>query len=329
MKLHRRRFSYLAAGAVALPAASRLARAQTYPTRPITIIVPFPAGGPIDVLPRILAERMSVSLGQSIVIENVAGAGGSIGIGRVARAAPDGYTIASGGWGTNVINGAIYNLTYDVRTDFEPVALLPGTTLLLGAKSALPAKDLKELVPWLKANQDKVLVATAGIGTASHFGGLLLQNLTGTRLQLVNYRGGPPALQDLLGGQVDLFCNQAALFLPYLRDGKIKFYAVLAKSRLTQAPDIPTVDEAGLPGLYVSVWNGFWVPKGTPRPVIAKLNAAVVDTLADPVIRKRLIDLAFEIPPPDQQAPEALGAFHLAEIEKWWPIIKAANIKAE
>jgi tripartite-type tricarboxylate transporter receptor subunit TctC len=329
MNLPRRQFLHLVASAAALPAAQSPARAQAYPTRPITIIVPFPAGGPIDVLPRMLAERMSISLGQSVIIENVAGAGGSIGIGRVARAAPDGYTIASGGWGTNVVNGAIYNLSYDVLKDFEPVALLPGNPLILGAKTTLPAKDLNELVSWLKANQEKVLVATAGIGTASHFGGLLLQNLTGTRLQLVNYRGGPPALQDLLGGQVDLMFNQAALFLPHVRDGKIKLYAVLAKSRLAQAPDIPTVDEAGLPGFYVSVWNGFWVPKGTSRQVIAKLNAAVIDTLADPIVRQRLVEFAFQIPPPDQQTPEALGTFHIAEIEKWWPIIKAANIKAE
>ena len=327
--MKRRTFLHLAAGAAALPAVSGIARAQTYPARPITIIVPFPAGGPIDVLPRVPADRMSVSLRQSVIIENVAGAGGSIGLGRVARAAPDGYTIASGGWGTNVVNGAIYNLSYDVLKDFEPVALLPGNPLILGAKSTLPAKDLNELVSWLKTNQEKVLVATAGIGTASHFGGLLLQSLTGTRLQLVNYRGGPPALQDLLGGQVDLMFNQAALFLPHLRDGKIKFYAILAKDRLAQAPDIPTVDEAGLPKFYVSVWNGFWAPKGTPRPVVAKLNAAVIDTLTDPIVRQRLIDLAFEIPPPEQQTPEALGAFHVAEIEKWWPIIKAANIKAE
>jgi tripartite-type tricarboxylate transporter receptor subunit TctC len=308
---------------------SSFATAQTYPSRPITIIVPFPAGGPTDVLPRIIGERMGASLGQSIVVENIAGAGGSIGIGRVARAAPDGYTIASGGLGTNVINGAVYNLDYDLLRDFEPIALLPATPLLIGARNDLPAKDLNELISWLKANQEKALVATPGIGTVSQFAAILLQNLTGSRFQLVNYRGGPPALQDLLGGHIDLLLNQPALFLPLVREGKMKVYAVMAKSRLTQAPDIPTVDEAGLPGLYVSIWNGFWAPKGTPKSVIAKLNAAIVDAMADPMVRRRLADLAFEIPPPDQQTPKALSTYQHAEIGKWWPIIKAANIKVE
>jgi tripartite-type tricarboxylate transporter receptor subunit TctC len=231
--------------------------------------------------------------------------------------------------GTNVINGAIYNLDYDLLRDFEPVALLPATPLLIGARNDLPPKDLNELISWLKANQDKALVATPGIGTVSEFAAVLLQKLTGSRFQLVNYRGGPPALQDLLGGHVDLLLNQPALFLPLVRERKMKVYAVLAKARLTQAPDIPTADEAGLPRFYASIWNGLWVPKGTPKNIIAKLNAASADALADPVVRQRLADLAFEIPPRDQQTPEALGAYQKAEIEKWWPIIKAANIKAE
>jgi tripartite-type tricarboxylate transporter receptor subunit TctC len=259
----------------------------------------------------------------------VSGAGGTIGLGRVARAAPDGYTVASGNWSTFVSNGAIYTLPYDLVADFEPVVLLPANSHLIAARKSLPAASLGELVSWLKANQDKVSMATAGVGTGSHFAAVLLQSLTGTTFPLVHYRGGGPALQDLLSGQVDLMTNQAAVFLPHVRAGSIKAYAVLAPDRLPQAPEIPTADEAGLPGFHVSVWNGFWAPKGTPRDVIATLNAAVVSILAEPELRRRLIDLAYELPPREQQTPAALGALQKAEIEKWWPIIKAAHVKAE
>jgi tripartite-type tricarboxylate transporter receptor subunit TctC len=309
---------------VAAPAA-----AQVYPSHPITIVVPFAPGGATDVLPRMLGERLRATLGQSVIIENVSGAGGTLGLGRVARAAPDGYTLASGNWSTFVSNGAIYTLPYDLVKDFEPVVLLPSNSHLIAARKTLPAGSLSELVAWLKANQDKVAMATAGVGTGSHFAAVLLQSLTGTSFPLVHYRGGGPALQDLLSGQVDLMTNQAAVFLPHAHAGSIKVFAVLAENRLVQAPEIPTADEAGLPGFRVSVWNGFWAPKATPKEVIAKLNAAVVNILEEPELRARLIDLAYEIPPRAQQTPQALGVLQKAEIEKWWPIIRAANVKAE
>jgi len=305
------------------------ATAQVYPSRPITIVVPFAPGGATDVLPRMLGERLRAALGQSVIIENVSGAGGTVGLGRVARAAPDGYTLVSGNWSTFVSNGAIYTLPYDLVKDFEPVVLLPSNSHLIAARKSLPAGSLSELVAWLKANQDKVAMATAGVGTGSHFAAVLLQSLTSTSFPLVHYRGGGPALQDLLSGQVDLMTNQAAVFLPHARAGSIKVFAVLAENRLVQAPKIPTADEAGLPGFHVSVWNGFWAPKGTPKEAIGKLNAAVVNILEEPELRQRLIDLAYEIPPRAQQTPQALGVLQRAEIEKWWPIIRAANVKAE
>jgi tripartite-type tricarboxylate transporter receptor subunit TctC len=304
------------------------ATAQIYPSRPITMIVPFPAGGPSDVVPRILSDHLRATLGQSIIIENVSGAGGSIGMGRVARTAPDGYTLGVGSWSTGIVNGAIYNLNYDVVKDFEPVVLLPENPLFIASKKVIPTKNLSELVTWVKASKDRVLVATSGVGTSPHIAGVMLQHLTGAPIQLVHYRGGAPALQDLIAGQVDVNMNQASVFLPYLNDDRIRIYAVLAKNRLPQAPDVPTVDEAGLPGFYLSSWNGIWAPKGTPKDVVGKLNAAVVDALNDATVRKRFIDLGQMIPPADQLTPEAFGAYQKAEIEKWWPIIKAAGITA-
>jgi len=305
------------------------AAAQGYPSRPITMVVPFAAGGPGDTLARSLAERMRSSLG-TIIIENVTGAGGSIGVGRVARAEPDGYTLGLGFLGTHVLNGAVYTLNYDVVKDFEPIALIASNPQLIVAKSAVPANNLKELIAWLASNPSKASQGTAGVGSPSHISGLFFQTVTGTSFQFVPYRGGAgPAMQDLVGGHIDLMFDMALNSLPHIRDGRIKVYAVADKARLPSAPDIPTVDEAGLPGFYMSLWFGFWVPRGTTKEVVAKLNTAAVDALGDPMVRERLAHLGMEIPPREQQTPEALRAFQKAEIEKWWPIIKAAGIKAQ
>jgi tripartite-type tricarboxylate transporter receptor subunit TctC len=305
------------------------ANAQSYPSRPVAAIVGYAAGGPTDTIARIVTERMKMALGQPILVENITGASGSIGTGRVARAAPDGYTISIGDWSTHVINGAVYPLNYDLLQDFEPVALLPSGPQTFLAKNAVPAKDLRELIAWLKANQDKVSWGTPGAGAPGHITALLLQNLIGARFQFVPYRGAAPAMQDLVAGQIDVTMNQTSNALPQIREGKIKAYAVTSKARLDIAPEIPTADEAGLPGFYVVVWRGVWAPKQTPKDIVAKLNAAVVETLADPAVRRRLAGMGEEIPPRDQQTPQALGAFQKAEIEKWWPIIKAANIKPD
>jgi tripartite-type tricarboxylate transporter receptor subunit TctC len=315
--------------ALAALAGTGIATAQTYPSRPITIVVPYSAGGPTDTIARIMAERMRGPLGQTIVVENTTGAGGTIGVGRVARAAPDGYTISIGHWGTHVVNGAIYALNYDVLNGFEPVAMIANNPQLIVAKKSIPAKDLKELIAWLKANSATATQGTAGHGTASHISGVYLQNITGTRFQFVPYRGAGPAMQDLVAGQIDLMIDQAANSLPQVRAGTVKAYAVTDKTRLAAAPEIPTVDEAGVPGLHISIWHALWLPKGTPADIVGKLNAAVVDTLADAGVRQRLAELGQDIPAREQQTPQALLAHHKAEIEKWWPVIKAANIKGE
>ena len=255
------------------------------------MIVPFPAGGPTDAVARIMAEPMRPSLGQPVIVENVTGAGGGLGAGKVARAAPDGYTLCVGNWNSHVANGATYSLQYDVLTDFEPVALLTSAPLWIVARKSMPAANLQELIAWLKANPDKASAGTAGIGTAAHLCGLYLQNNTGTRFQLVPYRGGAPAYQDLIAGQIDLMCADTSATASQVRSGNIKAYAVLSKTRWTEAPDVPTVDEAGLPGLYVSFWQGLWAPKGTPKDIIAKLSAAVMKAFSDPIIRRRFVDL--------------------------------------
>lgn len=325
----RRIFLGSLAGAAALGSAVARAQAQVYPSRAIKMIVPFPPGGPVDAIGRIIAEGMRALLGQPIIVENVGGASGSLGTGQVARAAPDGYTLGLGNSVTHVINGAVYPLSYDLLTDFEPVSPLTMNAALIVAKKAMPANNLRELIAWLKANPGKALAGTGGVGSASHEAGLYFENETGTRLQFVPYRGLGPATQDLVSGQIDIMINFPANALSQVQAGTIKAYAVTSKTRLVSAPEIPTVDEAGLPGFYYSSWHALFAPKGTPKAVVGRLNAAVVAALADPAVRERLINLGQDIFSPEQQTPEALAALQRADIAKRWPIIKAAGVKPE
>jgi tripartite-type tricarboxylate transporter receptor subunit TctC len=328
--MHTRR-AFLASLA-AVGASARVATAAAtpvFPARPITMEMPFAAGGPGDVLARMLAEAMGRSLGQNVVVENIAGAAGSIGTGEVARAAPDGYSLVLGNWSTNVINAVVYKLSYDVAKDFSPIALIANQPVLIIANNNLPANTLAELIAWLKANPGKATSGNAGIGSATQVASVFFQRETGTRFQLIPYRGGAPAMVDLLAGHIDMMFDLATDALPHIRAGEVKAFAVTAKTRMTTQPDIPTVDEAGAPGIYISLWNGLWAPRDTPAPIIDKLDAAVIAALADPKLKARAADLGMEIPPRDQQTPQALADFQQAEIAKWWPIIKAAGIKAE
>jgi tripartite-type tricarboxylate transporter receptor subunit TctC len=320
----------IAAVTVVTGAAAQTNAPSAYPSRPITMIVPFPPGGPVDTIGRIVGERMRVSFGQTVIVENVPGASGSIGVGRAARAAPDGYTLCMGNWSSHVGSPATYPIGYDIVKDLEPVALLPTAPTLIVGKKALAATNLGELIVWLKANPDKATAGTIGIGSPSHVSGIYFQNETGTRFQFVPYRGGSPLTQALVAGQIDMRVGaEASQTLSYLRSGDIKAFAVLAKTRWASAPDIPTIDEAGVRGLHISLWNGLWVPKDTPPDIIARLNAVIVEALADATVRERIANIGFEVPAPEQLTPAALGAFHRAEIAKWWPIMKAANIKVE
>jgi tripartite-type tricarboxylate transporter receptor subunit TctC len=323
------KLSALAVALAAILGGAAGAHGQAYPSRPITIIVPFPAGGPTDTLARILAERMRTSLGQTVIVESVTGAGASIGVARAAQAAPDGYTLSIGNWTSHVGAGAMYPAVHDALLEMQPIANISATPLMIVGKNDLPPKDAKELIAWLKANPGKASVATVGAGSGAHVCALYFGQKTGTSFQLVPYRGGAPVMQDLVAGQIDLFCAEASQTLTFLRSGKIRAYAVMSKARWPAAPDVPTMDEVGAPGMYISFWNGLWAPKGTPKDVVAKLDAAVIETLADPAVRARLTELGHVIAAREEQTPEALAAHHKAEIDKWWPIIKAANIKPD
>ena len=302
------------------------AQAQSYPNRQITLIVPFPPGGSTDVAARIIAERMRAPLGQSVIVENVGGAGGSIAVGRVARAAPDGYTIDIGQWDTHV-GSIIYKLDYDLQKDFEPIGLISNNPQLMVAKKDLPADNLKDLVAWMKANPGKINFVNQN--AAANVSGVLFENLTGQKVQFIPYRGAGPAMTDLVAGTVDLLVVQGAVALPQVRGGKIKAIANLSPQRSASMPDIPTSDETGVPGLYMSGWFGFYAPKGTPKPIIDRLNAAMVEALADPNVKARFSELGLDVAPREQQTPEGLAKLQQAEIDKWWPIIKAAGIGAQ
>jgi tripartite-type tricarboxylate transporter receptor subunit TctC len=315
--------------ALAFSSFAAAAAAQGFPTHAVTIVVPFSAGGPTDTITRILAQRMTKALGQTVIVENVTGAGGTIGGAKVAHSAPDGYTLAIGHVGTHVITGAIQQMKYDVYNDFEPVAMVATNPQIVVSNAKVPVKTLQELVAWSKAKKDPVTCGTGGPGTPAHVSCAYFQQQTGAPVQIVHYRGAAPAMQDLLAGVIEITFDQAANSLPQVRGGRIRAYAVTSSKRLAAASDIPSVDEAGLPGFYMAVWHGLWVAKGTPRPAVEKLNAAVRESLADPEVCKRLADLGQEIPPPEQQTPEALRAHHKAEIDKWWPVIRKAGIRAE
>jgi tripartite-type tricarboxylate transporter receptor subunit TctC len=317
------------AALMALAAFSGNAYADNYPSHPITLMVPFSAGGPTDSMARILGEHMQRTLGQPITIENVTGAGGSLGVGRVVRSPPDGYTVSIGHLGTHVANGAIYNLGYDLLTDLEPVVMLPSNPMIIVSKNAVPAKSLKELLAWLKAKPSPPTAGTAGAGSGSHIAGLYFEQATGIKLQYVPYRGTAPALNDLVAGQIDIIVDQTSNSISQVRAGTIRAYAVTDDKRAQTAPEIPTTDEAGLPGFHMTLWSGLWVPKGTPNEIVAKLNAAAVDAMKDPAVRKKFEDLGLQMPPGDQLSPEALGSWQKAEIAKWWPMIKAADVKVE
>jgi tripartite-type tricarboxylate transporter receptor subunit TctC len=316
------------AAMIAVSGLALAAAAQSYPSRPVTLVVPFAAGGPTDTIARILGERVGRSLGQPVIVENTAGAGGTIAVSRVVRSPADGYTVFIGHNGPMVLAPAMQPVQFDVLVDLDPVVMVASNPQIIISNPGVPAKDLKELIAWAKVNGDKVTAGTGGPGTPAHVSVVYFGNTIGAATQPIHYKGSGPAMQDVIAGHIQLGFEQALNALPHIRANKIRAYAVTAKTRLASAPDIPTTDEAGLPGFYMSIWHAFWVPKGTPRDVVMKLNAAFREALADPAVRKRLEDLGQEIPAPDQQSPEALRAFHKAETEKWWPVIKAANIKA-
>jgi tripartite-type tricarboxylate transporter receptor subunit TctC len=319
----------LIAVAALIAATFTAAWGETYPVRPITMVVPFGAGGPTDALARILGQRMSQALGQQVIIENVTGAAGTIAVGRVARASPDGYTIIIGNWASHVVNSAVIKTPFDYVADFEPIARLSGNPYIIVGKNALPP-TLAELITWLKANPDKATEGTAGAGSGQHVGGVYFQKVTGTSFTFVPYKAGSSdVMRDVVAGHIDLSIDQAISALPYIRQGQVRAYAVADSKRLASAPEIPTVDEAGAPGVHVISWFGMWAPKGTPKEAIAKISAAAMETLADPAVKEKLAALGQDIPAPELQTAEALDKHYKAQIAKWWPVIKEAGIKVE
>ena len=304
------------------------AQAQTYPSRPITVIVPFPAGGPTDTVARIMADKMKDTLGQSVIVENVTGAGSTIGTGRAVAAATDGYTLYVGNWTSAVGAGALYSVSWHIVRDLEPIAQLSASSLMIVGKTGVPANNIKELIAWLKANPGKATAASVGAGSGAHICGLYFMEKTGTDFLFAQYRGGAPAMQDLVGNQIDIMCAEASQTLPHVRGGKMKAFAVMSKGRWAPLPDVPTMAEIGL-DMQIAFWHGLWGPKGLPKAIVDKLNAAVVTAFSDPTVQKRISDLGQSIPPRDQLTPQALAAYHKAEVDKWWPVIKAANIKVQ
>jgi tripartite-type tricarboxylate transporter receptor subunit TctC len=325
----RRHFLHLASGAIAAGSFAHSAVALDYPTRPITIVVPFAAGGATDVLARVLADAMGKSLGQTIIVEDVTGAAGGIGVARVARALADGYTLSIGTLTTHVLIGGLYKLDFDLLGDLTPIAELAYEPLLICVRNSLPAHNLQELIAWLKANPGKASVGIPGAGSTGNLAGIQFQNLTGTTFQFVPYRGDAPAVQDMMAGQIDMMIEPSSNFTAQVQAGTIRAIAVPAKTRLSTLPDVPTTDEAGLHGYYASIWFGFWTPKNTPKEIIAKLNAAAVAALADANVKERLTKLGQQVAPRELQEPAAFAAFQKSEADKWWPIIKAANLKVD
>lgn len=303
------------------------ASADTYPSKPITIVVPFPAGGPTDTIARILSDHLKDTLGQPLLVENVTGAGGTIGVGRVAAAAPDGYTVAVGNWSSFVGSPAIYPVSWNPVNNFEAIARLPVSSLMIVGKTALSANNAKDLIAWLKANPGKATAASVGAGSGAHICGLYFMEKTGTNFIFAQYRGGAPAMQDLIGNQIDLMCAEASQTLAHVRGGKLKAFAVMSKNRWKPLPDVPTMEQVGVTGIDIEFWHGFWAPKGTPKDVVAKLNAAVVKAMDDPAVQKRVEALGMTIPVKAELTPKSLHDYHKAELDKWWPIIKAAGIK--
>jgi tripartite-type tricarboxylate transporter receptor subunit TctC len=323
-----RMLTFVALCAIAVATAAGV-QAETYPSKPITLIVPFPAGGPADAVARIFSDHMKSTLGQPILVETVTGAGATIGVGRVVNAAPDGYTVGIGNWTSHVGSPALYPVSWNPVNNLEPIARLPVSSLMIVGKEALPVSNAKDLIAWLKANSDKATAASVGSGSGAHVCGLYFGEKTGTKFQFVFYRGGAPAMQDMLAGTIDIMCAEASQTLAHVQAGKMKAFAVMGRTRYAGLPEVPTMDEMGISGMDISFWHGLWGPKGMPKEAVARLNDAVIKALDDPLVQKRVAALGMTIPAKAELTPQALHDYHKAELDKWWPIIKSYGIKAE